>query len=149
MVKVWICENLIRELRGEEFIRKKIMAAVSFLLLIFGTAKVASVTAMIFFRIILHPASHIWYSYIHNFIIITIIVIIIIIIIIYYPIKTFQPLKGLAKIAGTFDVVMLCTVGNARSAKQRSHLKITAKQIAYHSECVLSCHKCSLWNLLQ
>ena len=33
---------------------------------------------MIFFRIILHPASHIWYSYIHNFIIIIIIIIIII-----------------------------------------------------------------------
>ena len=48
---------------------------------------------MIFFRIILYPASHIWYSYIHNFIIITIIIIIIIIIIIfviiYYSIKTF------------------------------------------------------------
>ena len=37
---------------------------------------------MIFFRIILHPASHIWYSYIHNFIIITIIITITIIIII-------------------------------------------------------------------
>ena len=45
---------------------------------------------MIFFRIILHPASHIWYSHIHNFIIIIIItIIIIIIIIIYYSIKTF------------------------------------------------------------
>ena len=41
---------------GEEFIKKKIIAAVSGLL--FGTAKVASVTAMIVFRIILHPASH-------------------------------------------------------------------------------------------
>ena len=79
IMKVWIYENLIWELRGEECIRKKIIAAVSDLL--FGTAKVASVTAMIFFRIILHPASHIWYSYIHNFIIITIIIIIIIIII--------------------------------------------------------------------
>ena len=49
---------------------------------------------MIFFRIILHPASHIWYSYIHNFIIITItimimIIIMIIIIIIYYSMNTF------------------------------------------------------------
>ena len=87
MVKLWIYENLIWELRGEEFIKKKIIAAVSGLL--FGTAKVASVTAMIFFRIILYPASHMWYSYIHNFIIITIIIIIIIFVIIYYSIKTF------------------------------------------------------------
>ena len=47
----------------EEFIYKKIIAvidatfAVSDFLL--GTAKVASTTAMIFFPIILHPASHI------------------------------------------------------------------------------------------
>ena len=88
IMKVGIYENLIWELWGEECIRKKTIAAVSDLL--FGTAKVASVTAMIFFRIILHPASHIWYSYIHNFIIIIIaIIIIIIIIIIYHSIKTF------------------------------------------------------------